>query len=328
MPDHIAHQYRIIAAGAGWADRARPGIVRLDGTDRLSFLHALVTADVAALDEGQGAYAAYLTPQGRMITDLEILCRPGHVFALVPSGLAASLVARLDALVFAEDVQVTDATSDWSAIDITGGGAADLLAEVLGVDRHDLHGLAELAQIETESGFVMRRGDSPLEMYRVFVLTGRRDGVVARLESAGAIPLAAELVAALRIEACRPAWGSELSEDTIPLEAGLLDRAISTTKGCYVGQEVIIRILHRGGGRVARRLVQLALPASVTAVPQTGTQIFSGTDLTGRVTSAAFSPIRERVVALGYVRRDDAEVGKAVTIGESGSAAEIVGLGS
>jgi folate-binding protein YgfZ len=115
-----------------------------------------------------------------------------------------------------------------------------------------------------------------------------------------------------------------MTTDTIPLEAGLLDRAISTAKGCYVGQEVVIRILHRGGGRVARRLVRLVFDEHARTVPAIGAPtLIDGRDA-GRVTSAALSPISDRVVALGYVQRDDAEVGRSVTV--EGAQAEIVAL--
>ena len=121
-----------------------------------------------------------------------------------------------------------------------------------------------------------------------------------------------------------------MTDETIPLEAGLLDRAISTTKGCYVGQEVIIRVLHRGGGRVAKRLVKLEFDPALAAAPPSGsTLLFEGRE-TGRVTSAAYSPARQRVIALGFVHRDAAVVGQRVTVRrETGEApAEIVALAS
>ena len=119
-----------------------------------------------------------------------------------------------------------------------------------------------------------------------------------------------------------------MTDETIPLEAGLLDRAISTTKGCYVGQEMIIRVLHRGGGRVARRLVRLEFDASATEPPGAGRRSLVGDGATSaRSTSVAFSPARDRVVALGYVHRDVAEAGRRVIIVVAAvPAAAIVGL--
>jgi folate-binding protein YgfZ len=101
-----------------------------------------------------------------------------------------------------------------------------------------------------------------------------------------------------------------MTADTIPLEAGIEDRAISLTKGCYVGQEVIIRVLHRGHGRVARRLVRLQVEGNA---PPAGSKVFSGDREVGVITSAAESP-RLGAVALGYLHRDFVEAGTAVDV--------------
>jgi folate-binding protein YgfZ len=326
MRENIRHQYRIIAAGAGWIDRAGRGVLRVDGPDRLTFLHALVTNDVMTIRPGHGVSAAYLTPQGRMIADLEILNRGEQVLVLVAHGAAATLAARLDALIFAEQVSVADASADWDEVVVTGARAAAAIGEALGVDPAGLAGLAEHEQTDLTRGFVFRGGESPLPEFTIMVPRAERDRAIERLTAVGAIPIGEELATALRIESGRPAWGMDLFEDTIPLEAGLLDRAISTAKGCYVGQEVIIRILHRGGGRVARRLVQIVLPPSVDRAPDAGTPLVHGADVVGRVTSAAYSPVRDAVIALGYVHRDAAEVGRAIGVGTNGTIGEVAGF--
>jgi folate-binding protein YgfZ len=105
-----------------------------------------------------------------------------------------------------------------------------------------------------------------------------------------------------------------MSEDTIPLEAGIEDRAISFSKGCYVGQEVIVRVTHRGGGRVAKRLVKWHADDSAPIVPMPDSQVLSGEKTIGKVTSSAFSPSLNKVVGLGYVHRDFVEPGTAITI--------------
>ena len=116
-----------------------------------------------------------------------------------------------------------------------------------------------------------------------------------------------------RIENGRPVFGRDMTSDTIPLEAGIEDRAISLTKGCYVGQEIIISVLHRGQGRVARRLVGLTLDPTAS-VPGGGSTIRAGDREIGVVTSAAMSPALGRPIALGYVHRDFVEPGTAVTV--------------
>jgi folate-binding protein YgfZ len=120
----------------------------------------------------------------------------------------------------------------------------------------------------------------------------------------------ADAIASARVEAAYPVFGADMNADTIPLEAGIEPRAISTTKGCYVGQEVIIRVLHRGHGRVARRLVTLKL-AAPGAEPRS--KILAGEREVGFVTSAAVSPA-SGAVALAYVHRDLAVEGASVTV--------------
>jgi len=117
----------------------------------------------------------------------------------------------------------------------------------------------------------------------------------------------------LRIETGVPRFGRDMDEETIPLEAGIESRAISFSKGCYVGQEVIIRVLHRGHGRVARKLVGLTIEAS--DVPPPGTRIASGDREIGEVTSSTMSPALQRPIALGYVHRDFVEPGTRLTVG-------------
>ena len=127
--------------------------------------------------------------------------------------------------------------------------------------------------------------------------------------------LSSDAAAALRVEAGIPLFGVDMTTDTIPLEAGIESRAISMSKGCYVGQEVIVRILHRGHGRVVRRLVGLIVGGGDP--PTVGTAIHAASHEVGAITSAAWSPALERPIALGYVHRDAAEAGTLVRLGSA-----------
>ena len=299
------------------------GRLRFDGTDAVTFLQALVSNDVAALDPGQGVYATYLTPQGRMISDLRIHRRHDHLLAEVPATLTTRLLSAFDGLIFSEDVTVSDVSATLSQIVVIGSGAADAVARALAIDPNVLNGLAPLSGIDVgtlrlrsgQAMFVARADDSETwPVFDVFVATQEATQVEAALEQAGAAKILPDVLDALRIESGRPAFGVDMTDETIPLEAGLLDRAISTTKGCYVGQEIIIRVLHRGGGRVAKRLSRLELDASVSEVPAAGTILSAEGKDVGKITSAAFSPARDRVVALGYVSRDLAEAGRSIVV--------------
>jgi folate-binding protein YgfZ len=143
--------------------------------------------------------------------------------------------------------------------------------------------------------------------------------IEAALLGAGAVRASDADVETVRVESGKPRFGRDMDTDTIPLEAGLEDRAISRTKGCYVGQEVIVRVLDRGQGRVARRLVGLALPAKAP-VPAAGTKLQATGKDAGRVTSAVFSPALARPIALAYVHRDFVEPGTHLQIDGSGEA--------
>jgi folate-binding protein YgfZ len=151
--------------------------------------------------------------------------------------------------------------------------------------------------------------------FEIYVGADARESLVGALESAGAAALDADAAETLRVEAGVPLFHRDMDEETIPLEAGIESRAISFTKGCYVGQEVIIRVLHRGHGRVAKRLVSLAVDGG--AVPERSAIIEAGDKTVGHVTSAVFSPRQNQPVALGYVQRDVAEPDTIVRISSS-----------
>jgi folate-binding protein YgfZ len=323
----IRTQYRIIATGAGRTVRSGVGRLRFDGKDALSFLQALVSNDVAALAPGQGVYATYLTPQGRMISDLRVYHRGSHLLAAVPAAIAGRLLSTFDAVIFAEDVSVTDVSAGTAQIAVVGGQAASIIARACSIDEGALRALAPLAQLDMADGFVARTDDPGPPAFELFVQASALDRVGAELGRAGAEPISPEVMEAIRIESGRPAFGMDMTEETIPLEAGLLDRAISTTKGCYVGQEIIIRVLHRGGGRVAKRLSRLELDPSVSEPPEAGAVLTADGREVGKVTSSAFSPTRERIVALGYVHRDLAEAGRHVSVATSAGQVDAVIVG-
>ena len=260
----------------------------------------------------------YLTPQGRMIADMRLYARPDSILADVPAPVAGALVARLDAVIFSEDVRVSDASAEWAAITVVGRNAAALLGTAAGLDGATLAGLPALGVVEGESMFVVRTDDAEGGAFDVFVESKSRAAAIERLQSAGIKPVGGDVVDLLRIEAGRPAFGRDMDEHTIPLEAGLLDRAISLTKGCYVGQEVIVRVLHRGAGRVAKRLVKLAFEPALEMPPAPGTPLRVDGRESGRITSAARSPRLGRVVALGYLAREDADAARPPAVAIDG----------
>jgi folate-binding protein YgfZ len=259
--------YKAALANGGVVRRADRGVLAVGGADRAAWLQGLLTNDIASLKEGESRYSAYLTPQGRMIADMNVIERGGRILLDVPAPLAALLRDKLDALVFSEDVQVTDESATlWVWTVIRTDAFEDVIGEVL-----------------------------PPELTAL-------------------TPLEFDTFEVIRIERGVPRFFADMDEETIPLEAGIEDRAISFTKGCYVGQEVIVRVTTRGGGRVAKKLVRWIADESAGIVPLRDAKIVSFDKDIGRVTGAAFSPSLNRVVGLGYVHRDFVAAGTEVTV--------------
>ncbi|HET7619445.1 MAG TPA: aminomethyltransferase family protein [Vicinamibacterales bacterium] len=318
--------YHAARARAGLFDRSSRGRLRVSGDDRTSFLHAILTNDVATLADGRGCHALYLTPQGRLIADLDVLDVGEALWLGVDGDLTAPLMQKLDQLIFAEQVTIEDVGSSMAQWHLCGPDAAAILASIAGLDdeplaRERLSALGELdhlrVRIGGHDGRIVRVDATGLAGFDVYVEAGRTAALHGLLVDAGAVDLPAEVVDALRVEAGIPRFHVDIDETTIPLEAGLERQAISFDKGCYVGQEVIVRVMHRGHGRVARKLVGLTL--SGTVVPPPGRQLVSGDREIGRVTSSILSPALNRPIALGYVHRDFQEPGTAVEIDAEGA---------
>jgi folate-binding protein YgfZ len=259
--------YKAVLANSGVVRRADRGVLAVSGADRAAWLQGLLTNDVESLKEGESRYAAYLTPQGRMISDMNVLAVGERLLLDVPAPLTAPLREKLDGLIFSEDVQIADERGTLTVWTVIRGDAfIDLIAEALPAE------FASLTEVN-------------LDTFEV-----------------------------IRIERGVPRFLADMNEDTIPLEAGIEDRAISFTKGCYVGQEVIVRVTHRGGGRVAKKLVRWIADPSAEVVPLPESRIFSFDKDIGRVTGAVYSPAANRVVGLGYVHRDFIAAGTDVTV--------------
>src|SRR5205814_9957679 len=148
--------------------------------------------------------------------------------------------------------------------------------------------------------------------YEVYVDRMQSSALLALLAAAGVAALDGKTADAIRIEAGVPAFRRDMDEETIPLEAGIETRAISCSKGCYVGQEVIIRVLHRGHGRIARKLMGLRINGD--SAPPSGTPVRDGAREIGRVTSSAQSPATKQPIALAYLHRDFLTPGTTVSV--------------
>lgn len=298
--------YTALREGAAIGAIARRGQIAVAGPDRLTFLHGLLTNDIASLVAGRGCYAAWLTPQGRMLCDLHVLESGDMVLLDVPAAETEAIAARLEQFHFTEDVQISVLTS-LAAVWLHGPAAPRVLGDGYGGWTQHQNARAELAAVPA---VVARIDQLAVPGFVIYADIRHEEQVTAALTAAGAARATPMSLEAARLEAAYPLFGIDMTSDTIPLEAGIEDRAISMTKGCYVGQEVIIRVLHRGHGRVARKLVLLQVAGDV---PAHGAKAFSGEREVGFITSAADSP-RLGTLALAYLHRDFVEAGTAVDV--------------
>ena len=309
---------------AAFIDRSDRGRIVVSGKDRASYLQGLLTNDIAALKPGEGCYAAYLTAQGRMIADLWVY-ELGDIILLMMSGEVKDVVlAKLDQFIFGEDVQLGDVTATYAQIGVIGPRAATALSELLQAvpasvltSLHD-HGNLRAA-FDGGSVIVTRIVDSGEPGFDVYLERERAGALLAALERMDVAPLDEPTAEAIRVEAGVPRFHRDMDEETIPLEAGIESRAISMTKGCYVGQEVIVRVLHRGHGRVVRKLVGVTFDPEAP-LPAPGAIVRASDRDAGHVTSACLSPGLQRPIAMAYVHRDFVEPGTRVSVGGASGA--------
>jgi len=220
----------------------------------------------------------------------------------------------------ARDVQLGDVTATFAEIAIVGPDSAGVLGGALDLGSKDvLAALPEHGNLRGHIGgsaaIVTRVTDTGVPGFDVYVERERSTWLKDQLSTAGAGEAGEEIAEILRVEAGVPVFHRDMDEETIPLEAGIESRAISMSKGCYVGQEVIIRVLHRGHGRVARKLVGLALDGD--SAPARGTAVNSADRAVGEITTGVRSPALGRPIALAYVHRDFVAAGTAVAVNGS-----------
>lgn len=283
------------------------------GKDRAAFLQGLLTNDIVALEPGSGCYAAWLTPQGRMLTDMHVLASASMALLDVPDFAAAATLGRLDQFLFSEEVTLNSLHGSLESLWIHGARAPAVLQRVI----EGAAGLGDWQayrhqpfEFQHQPVVVARIDQLGVAGFSVYLPPDRTAALQAALVEAGAVVADRDAIEGARIAARYPLFGIDMTEDTIPLEAGIEARAISTSKGCYVGQEVIIRVMHRGHGRVARKLVGLTIAGPA---PKAGAKLFAGEREVGRITSAAVSP-NMGTIALGYVHRDFLSPGTELTL--------------
>ena len=304
-----ASEQRAVRTAVGVIDWSARGKIRVTGPDRLSYLDGVLTNDVKTLGPGRGMYAATLDHKGRVHGDA-VVYDLGEEYLLSTEPGADRILAHLNKLLVSDDVTLGDVTSQYVVLGVFGPHAHGQVSGILGPSLP----AQDYEHREASSGGVaVRVARSPQfggEGFELWIPDGPSARSLFRtLVDSGASPFGSLAAEALRIEAGRPRYPVDVNEETIVLEARL-DRAISMTKGCYVGQEVVSRATYIG--HVNRLLVGLRIDTDTP--PPSGAEVLRDDKPIGKVTSAAKSATFGRVVALGYVRREWSEPGTSVSV--------------
>ncbi|MCS6800328.1 MAG: aminomethyltransferase family protein [Chloroflexota bacterium] len=298
--DPIA-EARAVRERAGLADRSDRGKVRLAGPDRVAFLQALVTNDVSAVAPGRGIYALGLNHKGQIAAEFPILPWGETLLLAVEPEERAFVIGWLRRFKLRRKVEIADVTESIGLLSLVGPAAPAILAAWLGeplILERDA-----VAEREWRGAPLLLAGNRDLGEigYDLYLPSDKTAEAWEALRAAGnPRPFGRTAWEALRIEAGTPRYGPELNESTLPPEAQLETRAISYTKGCYPGQEIVARIKNRG--HVNRFLRGLQFDPG--PVPAPGAALWAGDRHVGAVTSAALSPTLGLPIALAYLRRE------------------------
>jgi tRNA-modifying protein YgfZ len=313
-------EYATVTQRCGLLDRSERGKLALTGSEAKSFLQGQVSNDVEGLAPGSGCYATFLTPKGKMLGDLRILDAGEEILLDTERVALQELFNMVRRFSIGYDVELHKRTVERGLLSLLGPrseeccGAQTLLPEtehahveltVPAADAASGDGVRARA-IRTDAGVDLLCDSADTEALRAAVL------------AAGAAEVSEEIAECLRIEHGRPRYGLDLDDSVIPQEAGLNERAVSFTKGCYVGQETVARLFYRGKpNRQLRGLRTLTTLAPGTQLTYEGRSI-------GSVTSSARSP-RFGPIALAFIRRE-VPVGALVSAGEVPAAGEVLEL--
>jgi folate-binding protein YgfZ len=304
-------QYRQLREAVGMLDRSVRAKLLVGGPDAAEFLQGQLTNDIEALGPGEGCYAALLDRKGHIQSDLRGL-RLSHdeIWLDFEAGAAAAVTGHLRTYSIGREVEIEDVSEQRSITSLIG----PLAAATSGFD-----GLrAEHAQRSRDWGGVEVLAVATWAGLDLIAAADQAAALRRLLADAGAVEVTEEAAEILRVEAGLPRFGAEMSAETMPAEAGIVDAAVSFTKGCYIGQEPVARLHYKGRPNRTLRGLRLSAPA------QAGESLGFGDREVGRIGTACVSPALGPI-ALAIVRRE-AEPGATVAVGDDGTTAEVVEL--
>lgn len=320
-------EYGAVREHAGLIDLSFRTQVRVTGEDRVSFLHGMLSNDMKALHPGGGCAATLLTEQGRVVADLRVYALDTSFLLDVDVRVKDRMLETLSRFLVADDVEFEDLQGQQMTLALQGPLAAQIL-HASGIvppgPEEFRHGEAEIAETTVR---VIKVSDTGEDGYEFLVPRPRAEPVWRTLLQGGApvglLPVGLTALNILRVEAGIPWYGVDMDQGRLVLEVGM-EHAISFTKGCYLGQEVVERATARG--HVNRKLSGLRVQDDTP--PVSGDKLYHGSHEVGWITSAVVSPRFGHPIALGYVRREYLSPGTQLRIDRQGKAmiAEVVVL--
>jgi tRNA-modifying protein YgfZ len=288
-----ASEYEAARSGALAVPRTDRAFIRVSGREPVKMVQGLITNDLALASPTRAVYAGMLTPKGKLIAELRVFVLDKDVLIETAVQARQNILDHMKKYVPPLFAKAEDVSSKYTMFGVYGPQVANAIEPLLGNPN-----LPEREDEMITAGDVLciRSAYTPEGGYDLIATDNSALGALQTMQTGGL-----ETLEVLRIEAGQPRWGAELDENVIPLEAGLRERMISQNKGCYTGQEVIVRILHRGHVNWQLRGMRLGqLPA-----PERGTQLYNSEGkAVARITSATCSPRFGETIALGYVRRE------------------------
>ncbi len=310
-------QYAAFMSAVGWCDCNDRTQIELIFDDRATFLHNFTTNDIRGLKPGEGCEAFMLDARGHVLGHLLVFCTPHSLVIDTVPGQAETLCRHLDRYLIRERVEIHDRSETWGELALAGAEAGQLL-----------HGLTGATLESTYAHTQVQLAGQQLWLRRVdifgpgsYFLAGPReamDAVGLLLEAEGAVRCGSDVPEMVRIESGFPWYGRDITIANLPQEVARDRQAINFNKGCYLGQETVARI--DALGHVNKTLCCVRF--SGQTVPPVGTELSSGDQTVGAVTSAAFSPRMNAPLALCYIRRGQNKV--SLQLANSLSVAEIV----
>jgi folate-binding protein YgfZ len=302
----VLQGYDALRNRAAWLDLSARGKIKLTGEDRARLLHAMSTNHIQQLTPGAGCYAFFLNDKGRVLADANALCREDHFLLDVEPEAREPLYLHLDHYIIADDVTLEDITDATATIAVEGPQAAEVLQRA-GAPIPE----AEYASLGWNGFLVARLSSTGSTGFFIFAPVAEKSALIARLESAGAEPANAEAAQVVRLEHGKPRYGEDISERFLAQEANQ-PQALHFSKGCYLGQEIVERV--RSRGQIHRVLMPLVLETKEAPAPGAKLQVNEANS--AEITSAAYSPALDKVVALAYVRTEHARPREQMMLGE------------